>query len=213
MRTVDVNKAQFERISRVLSHDLHWENETYKLERSFVGAPNIWLDFSVDFLHKLNCTFSHQEKRNGLSRIIWSEDLDASVFAKSRIVDAYVKREYRRQNLILSCVARHLLILATKIKQPLRHKRFEIVKINHWNPPPWVVLSSRNLSPSYLNPLFQSEVKCEALDMKIIFYSHANIIHYHKKDFELSLLLKVIVSETQKWPTVDKWYKHFQKFW
>ena len=50
MRTVDVNKAQFERISRVLSHDLHWKNETYKLKRPFVEPFNIWLEFSVNFL-------------------------------------------------------------------------------------------------------------------------------------------------------------------
>ena len=36
-------------------------------------------------------------------------------------------------------------------------------------------------------PLFQSEAKCEAIDMKMSFYSHANKTHFHKKSFPLSL--------------------------
>ena len=43
-------------------------------------------------------------------------------------------------------------------------------------------------------PLFQSEVKCKANDMKMIIYSHANKTHLHKKRFfALSLVLKVKV--------------------
>ena len=44
----------------------------------------------------------------------------------------------------------------------------------------------------------QSEAKCEAIDMKILFYSHANRTHYHKKVFGLSLVLKVKDFETRK---------------
>ena len=40
-------------------------------------------------------------------------------------------------------------------------------------------------------PLFQCEAMCETIDMKIIFYSHANIILLHKKGFALTLVLKV----------------------
>ena len=40
----------------------------------------------------------------------------------------------------------------------------------------------------------------EAIDMKMSFYSHANETHLHKKDFALSLVLKVRVFGTQKWP-------------
>ena len=32
-------------------------------------------------------------------------------------------------------------------------------------------------------PLFQSEAKCEAIDMKMFLYSHANITHFHKIGF------------------------------
>ena len=32
-------------------------------------------------------------------------------------------------------------------------------------------------------PLFQSEAKCEAIDMNMIFYSHANRTYFHKKGF------------------------------
>ena len=35
--------------------------------------------------------------------------------------------------------------------------------------------------PSCFKPLFESEAKCRAIDMKVIFYSHANKTHFHKK--------------------------------
>ena len=30
-------------------------------------------------------------------------------------------------------------------------------------------------------PLYQNEVKCSAFDMEMIFHSHANKTHFHKK--------------------------------
>ena len=45
-----------------------------------------------------------------------------------------------------------------------------------------------------------SEAKCRAIDMKSIFDSHANKTHFHKKCSALTLVLKVRVSRTQKWP-------------
>ena len=45
--------------------------------------------------------------------------------------------------------------------------------------------------PSCLNPLFPSESKCKAIDMEMIFYSHANKIHFHNKGFAPGLVLKV----------------------
>ena len=47
-------------------------------------------------------------------------------------------------------------------------------------------------------PLFQSEAKCEAIDMKAIFYYHASKTHFHKKVFVLSLVLKGRVFGTRK---------------
>ena len=47
-----------------------------------------------------------------------------------------------------------------------------------------------------MKPLFQSEAKCEAIDMKMICYSHTL---KHKKGFALSLVLKVRVFGTRKW--------------
>ena len=44
-------------------------------------------------------------------------------------------------------------------------------------------------------PLFQSEATREATDMKIIFYSHVNKVHFHNKGLVLSLLLKVAFLE------------------
>ena len=49
--------------------------------------------------------------------------------------------------------------------------------------------------PSCPNPLFHNEAKCEAIDMKIIFYSHANKTYFHKKGFALSVIFKVKVLE------------------
>ena len=54
--------------------------------------------------------------------------------------------------------------------------------------------------PSSLEPLYQNEVKCSAFDMEIIFHSHANKTHFHKKGCTLGLILKVRVFGTRKWP-------------
>ena len=53
---------------------------------------------------------------------------------------------------------------------------------------------------SYLKPLFQSEAKCKAIDVKMIFSSYASITHFHNKGFALNLVLKVKGFGTQKWP-------------
>ena len=50
---------------------------------------------------------------------------------------------------------------------------------------------------SCLKPLFQGEAKCEDIDMKTIFYFHANKTHFHKKGFAFSLVLKVRVFGTR----------------
>ena len=45
--------------------------------------------------------------------------------------------------------------------------------------------------PSYPELLFQSEAKCEAVGMKIMFsIQYANETHFHKKGFASSLVLK-----------------------
>ena len=53
---------------------------------------------------------------------------------------------------------------------------------------------------SCLNPVFRSEAKSKAIDMKMNFYSHVNKTHFYKKGFALSLALKVRVLGTWKWP-------------
>ena len=57
---------------------------------------------------------------------------------------------------------------------------------------------SNRLFQSCPKPLFQSEAKCEAIDMKMISYSHANKTHFHKKGFTLGLVVKVRVFGTRK---------------
>ena len=52
---------------------------------------------------------------------------------------------------------------------------------------------------SFPEPLFQSEVNYDDIDMKISFYSHENKTHFHKKCFGLSLILKVRVVGILKW--------------
>ena len=54
--------------------------------------------------------------------------------------------------------------------------------------------------PSSLEPLYHNEVKCSAFDMGMIFYSHANKTHFHKKGCALGLILKVRVFGDRKWP-------------
>ena len=49
-------------------------------------------------------------------------------------------------------------------------------------------------------PLFQNEVKCSAFDMQMIFHSHANKTHFHKKGCALGLILKVRVLELGSGP-------------
>ena len=58
--------------------------------------------------------------------------------------------------------------------------------------------------PSSLGSLYQNEVKCSAFDMEIIFHSHANKTHFHKKGCAPSLILKVRVFGTRKWPIVSQ---------
>ena len=47
--------------------------------------------------------------------------------------------------------------------------------------------------PSSPGPLFQNEGRYSAFDMEIIFHSHANKTHFHKKGCAPSLILKVRV--------------------
>ena len=55
-------------------------------------------------------------------------------------------------------------------------------------------------APSFPGPLFQNKGRCSAFGMEIIFHSHANKTHFHKKGCAPSLILKVRVFGTQKWP-------------
>ena len=54
--------------------------------------------------------------------------------------------------------------------------------------------------PSSKKSHFQNEAKCEAIDMKMISYSHANKTHFQNTGFALSLVLKVRCFGTRKWP-------------
>ena len=72
----------------------------------------------------------------------------------------------------------------------------------HSSPPPLGrldidVLYNRPF-PSSKKSHFQSEVKCEAIDMKMIFNCHGNKTHFHNKGFALTLFLKVRFFGTRK---------------
>ena len=54
--------------------------------------------------------------------------------------------------------------------------------------------------PSSPGPLFRNEGRCSTFDIEIIFYSLANKTHFHKKGCAPSLILKVRVFGTRKWP-------------
>ena len=45
--------------------------------------------------------------------------------------------------------------------------------------------------PSFPGPLYQNEVRCSSFDVEMIFHSHANKTHFHKKGCTLGLILKV----------------------
>ena len=66
-------------------------------------------------------------------------------------------------------------------------------------------LLAGQLFSSCSKPLFQSEAKCEAIDiMLMIFYSHANKTSFHNIGFAVSLILKVRGFGTRKWPPLLK---------
>ena len=54
--------------------------------------------------------------------------------------------------------------------------------------------------PSSPEPLFQNEGRYSAFDLEIIFHSHANKTHFHKKGCVPSFILNVRVFGTRKWP-------------
>ena len=55
-------------------------------------------------------------------------------------------------------------------------------------------------APPLKKPLFQSEGKCEAIDMKMSFFILMEMInHFHNKGFALRLVLKARVFGTWKW--------------
>ena len=58
--------------------------------------------------------------------------------------------------------------------------------------------------PSSIKSHFQSEAKCEAIDMKMSFNYDANKTHFHNKGFALSLVLKVRFFGTRKWPIMAR---------
>ena len=53
--------------------------------------------------------------------------------------------------------------------------------------------------PSSPGPLFQNEGRCLGIDMEII-ANHANKTRFHKKGCAPSLILKVRIFGTRKWP-------------
>ena len=75
-------------------------------------------------------------------------------------------------------------------------------KVIHWIALSMFRTTEPRVIPSSPGPLFQNEGRCSALDMEIIFHSHANKTHFHNKGCAPSLILKVRVFGTGKWPIV-----------
>ena len=74
-------------------------------------------------------------------------------------------------------------------------------KVSHFLPKSTAVIRPFPSSPGLR---FQNEGRCSAFDMEIIFDSHANKTHFHKKGCAPSLILKVRGSGTRKWPISSK---------
>ena len=69
----------------------------------------------------------------------------------------------------------------------------------------YLYIYSKGPFPSSPGPLFQNDKgRCSAFDEEIIFYSHANKTHFHKKGCAPSLISKVRVFGTRKWP-IEFW--------
>ena len=56
--------------------------------------------------------------------------------------------------------------------------------------------------PSFPWAQFQNEGRCSAFGMEISFHFHANKTNFHKKGCAPSLILKVRVFGTRKWPII-----------
>ena len=56
---------------------------------------------------------------------------------------------------------------------------------------------------SYLKPLFQSEAKCETINMKRIFNFDVNLTHFHIKDLHLASLRRTEVLELETAYLID----------
>ena len=70
----------------------------------------------------------------------------------------------------------------------------------------WCQVPRSGSFPSSPGPLIQNEGSCSAFDMEIIFHSRVNKICFHKKGCAPSLILKVGVCGTRKWPRCNcKW--------
>ena len=67
-----------------------------------------------------------------------------------------------------------------------------------------IVVNIRPFPRCPYKPLFESEAKCEDIDLKMIFfYFHANRTHFHSKGVARSLVLKVRFFGTRLWSTLD----------
>jgi len=62
--------------------------------------------------------------------------------------------------------------------------------------------------PSSPGPLLRNEGRCSVFDMEIIFHSHANKTHFHKKGCAPSLILKVRVFVTLMCPISSSSINH-----
>ena len=62
------------------------------------------------------------------------------------------------------------------------------------------LLSTNRPFPSSKKFHFQNEAKCETFVVEMSFNYDANKTHFHNKGFALSLVLKVKLFGTRKWP-------------
>ena len=74
----------------------------------------------------------------------------------------------------------------SKFHHQASFQKSQFVNTCHFRVPPCLCIKTR--------------LSAQAFDMKTIFHSHANKTHFHKKGCALSLILKVSVLGTRKWP-------------
>ena len=97
----------------------------------------------------------------GVHQLCADELTNTAVFLRSHKTPLAAKRD--------GCIRRLAAVMCVYVRP-----------VNFTTKPRFGVVPLWNFTTRCLKPLFQSEAKCEAIDIKMIFHSHANKTHFPK---------------------------------